>query len=39
MNRPGVRHVPEGGGEQKKKKVETGCEVFWGVPMTLTVTG
>ena len=34
MDRPGVRHVPEGSGEQGKMK-ETGCEIIGGVPTTL----
>ena len=38
MDRPGVRQVSEGGGEQReKKKEETGCEVVWGAPATLAV--
>ena len=33
MNRPEVRQVPEGSGEQKRKKMEeTGCEVICGIP-------
>ena len=28
MDRPGVRQVPEGSGEQGKKE-ETGCEIMW----------
>ena len=31
MDRPGVRHVPESGGEQRKME-ETGCEVICGAP-------
>ena len=31
MDRPGVRQVPEGSGEQTKMQ-ETGCEVICGVP-------
>ena len=38
MDRPGVRQVPEGGGEQGKME-ETGCEIICGAPMTLTVKG
>ena len=36
MDRPGVRHVPEGSGEQIKME-ETGCEVICGAPVTPTV--
>ena len=36
MDRPGVRQVPEDGGEQRKME-ETGCEVICGVPTTLAV--
>ena len=38
MDRPGVRQVPEGSGEQGKME-ETGCEIICGAPMTLAVTG
>ena len=38
MDRPGVRQVPEGSGEQRKME-ETGCEVICGAPTTLTVKG
>ena len=38
MDRPGVRHVPEGSGEQGKM-VETGCEIICGAPTTLAVKG
>ena len=38
MDRPGVRQVPEGGGEQGNTK-ETGCDVICGVPTTLAVKG
>ena len=34
MDRPGVRHVPEGSGEQKKMD-ETGCEIICDAPTTL----
>ena len=34
MDRPGVRQVPEGSGEQEKME-ETGCEIISGVPTTL----
>ena len=37
MDRPGVRQVPEGSGEQGKME-ETGCEIIRGAPATL-VTG
>ena len=33
MDRPGVRQVPEGSGEQGKTE-ETGCEVICGAPAT-----
>ena len=36
MDRPGVRQVPEGSGEQGKMK-ETGCENICGAPKTLAV--
>ena len=38
MDRPGVRQVPEGSGEQGKRE-ETGCESICGVPRTLAVKG
>ena len=38
MDRPGVRQVPEGSGEQGKMK-ETGCKIIYGVPTTLAVKG
>ena len=38
MDRPGVRHVPEGTGEQGKM-VETGCKIICGAPKTLAVKG
>ena len=38
MDRPGVRQVPEGSGEQRKME-ETGCEVIWGAPTTIAVKG
>ena len=38
MDRPGVRQVPEGSGEQGKME-ETGCEIIFDVPTTLTVKG
>ena len=38
MDRPGVRQVPEGSGEQRKME-ETGCEIICGSPTTLTVKG
>ena len=39
MDRPGVRQVPEGSGEQgnREKMEETGCEIICGAPMTLAV--
>ena len=36
MDRPGVRQVPEGSGEQRKME-EPGCKIICGVPTTLTV--
>ena len=36
MDRPGVRQLPEGSGEQGKME-ETGCEIVCGVPTTLGV--
>ena len=38
MDRPGVRQVPEGNGEQGKME-ETGCEIICGAPMNLEVKG
>ena len=38
MNRPGVRQVPEGTGEQGKMET-TGCEIICGAPTTLAVKG
>ena len=38
MDRPGVRQVPEGSGQQGKME-ETGCEVICGATMTLAVKG
>ena len=38
QDRPGVRQVPEGSGEQGKME-ETGCKIVCGAPMTLTVKG
>ena len=37
-DRPGVRQVPEGSGEQRKME-EAGCEVTCGTPTTLAVKG
>ena len=36
MDRPGVRQVQEGSGEQRKVE-ETGCEIICGAPTTLAV--
>ena len=36
MDRPGVRKVTEGSGEQRKME-ETGCEIIGGAPTTLAV--
>ena len=38
MDRPGVRQVPEGSGEQRKME-ETGCEVTCGAKMTPLAKG
>ena len=38
MDRPGVRHVPEGSGEQGRME-ETGCEIICGAPTILAVKG
>ena len=38
MDRPGVRQVPEGSGEQGKWK-KTGCKSICGAPTTLVVKG
>ena len=38
MDRPRVRQVPEGSGEQGKME-ETGCEIICGAPTTLAVKG
>ena len=37
MDRPGVRQVPEGSGEQGKKMEKTGCKIIRGAPRTLAV--
>ena len=39
MDRPGVRQVPEGRGEQVKKIEETDCEIICVAPTTLAVKG
>ena len=36
MDRPGVRQVPEGSGEQGKME-KTGCKIIYGTPTTLMV--
>ena len=36
MDRPGVRQVPEGSGEQGKME-ESGCKIICGAPTTLAV--
>ena len=36
MDRPGVRQVPEGSGEQGKME-KTGCKIIYGAPTTLAV--
>ena len=38
MDRPGVRQVPEGSGDQRKME-ETGCQVICGAPTTPAVKG
>ena len=38
MDRPGIRQVPEGSGEQGKME-ETGCEIICDAPTTLAVKG
>ena len=38
MDRPGLRQVPEGSGEQEKME-KTGCEIICGAPTTFAVTG
>ena len=36
LDKPGVRQVPDGSGEQGKME-ETGCEIICGAPTTLAV--
>ena len=36
MDKPGVRKVPEGSGEQGKME-ETGCNIICGAPQTLMI--
>ena len=38
MDRPGVRQVPEGSGEEGKME-KTGCKIICGAPTTLVVKG
>ena len=38
MDRPGIRQVPEGSGEQGEME-KTGCKVICGAPTTLEVKG
>ena len=38
MDRPGVRQVPEGSGEQGKME-KNGCKIICGAPTTLAVKG
>ena len=38
MDRPGVRQVLEGSGEQGKME-ETGCEIICGAPTILAING
>ena len=38
MDRPGVRQVPEGSGEQEKME-KTGCKIICGAPTTFAVEG
>ena len=37
-DRPGVRQVPEGSGEEGKME-RTGCKIICGAPMTLALKG
>ena len=37
MDRPGIRQVPEGRGEQGKMEKKTGCNIICGAPTTLAV--
>ena len=37
-DRPGVRHVPEGSGEQGKME-ESGCKIIFDAPVTLAIEG
>ena len=39
MDRPGVRQVPEGSGEQGKMEKKKGCKIICGAQTTLTVKG
>ena len=39
MDRPGIRQIPKGSGEQGGKMEETGCEIICGAPTTLAVKG
>ena len=38
MDRPGVRQVQEGSGEQRKME-KTGCKIICGAPTILSVKG
>ena len=38
MDRPGLRQVPEGSGEEGKME-KTGCKIICGAPTTLAVKG
>ena len=38
MDRPGVRQVPKGSGEQEKME-KTGCKIIFDAPTTLAVKG
>ena len=38
MDRPGVRQVPEGSGEQGEME-KTGCKIICGAPTTFAVKG
>ena len=38
MDRPGVRQIPEGSGEEGKME-KTGCKIICGAPTTLAVKG
>ena len=39
MDKPGVRQVPKGSGEQGGEMEKTGCKIICGAPTTLAVKG